>query len=97
MFQVSDLVLINKIDTLEYFDFDFELAKERILKLNPNAVVLPVSAKTGEGLEQVIDWIMKERRKAISKFSLDFSEENAIIILVSALADAREGVVSKWS
>ena len=63
MFQVSDLVLINKIDTLEYFDFDFELAKERILKLNPNAVVLPVSAKTGEGLEQVIDWIMKEREK----------------------------------
>ena len=61
MFQVSDLVLINKIDTLEYFDFDF--AKERILKLNPNAVVLPVSAKTGEGLEQVIDWIMKEREK----------------------------------
>ena len=45
------------------FDFDFELAKERILKLNPNAVVLPVSAKTGEGLEQVIDWIMKEREK----------------------------------
>ena len=63
MFQVSDLVLINKVDTLEYFDFDFELAKERILKLNPNAVVLPVSAKTGEGLEQVIDWIMKEREK----------------------------------
>lgn len=39
------------------------LHKERILKLNPNAVVLPVSAKTGEGLEQVIDWIMKEREK----------------------------------
>ena len=56
-------MLINKIDTIEYFDFDFELAKERILKLNPNAVVLPVSAKTGEGLEQVIDWIMKEREK----------------------------------
>lgn len=39
----------------------------------------------------------KCERKAISKFSLDFSEENAIIILVSALADAKEGVVSKWS
>ena len=63
MFQVSDLVLINKIDTLEYFDFDFEVAKERILKLNPDAVVLPVSAKTGEGLERVIDWIMEEREK----------------------------------
>ena len=63
MFQVSDLVLINKIDTLEYFDFDFEVAKERILKLNPNAVVLPVSAKTGEGIERVMDWIMEEREK----------------------------------
>ena len=63
MFQVSDLVLINKIDTLEYFDFDFEVAKERILKLNPNAVVLPVSAKTGEGIERVMDWIMEQREK----------------------------------
>jgi len=63
MFQVSDLVLINKIDTLEYFDFDFKVAKERILKLNPNAVVLPVSAKTGEGIERVMDWIMEEREK----------------------------------
>ena len=63
MFQVSDLVLINKIDTLEYFDFDFEVAKERILKLNPNAVVLPVSAKTGEGIERVMDWIMEGREK----------------------------------
>ena len=63
MFQVSDLVLINKIDTLEYFDFDFEVVKERILKLNPNAVVLPVSAKTGEGIERVMDWIMEEREK----------------------------------
>ena len=63
MFQVSDLVLINKIDTLEYFDFDFAGAKQRILKLNPNAVVLPVSAKTGEGIERVMDWIMEEREK----------------------------------
>lgn len=59
MFQVSDLVLINKIDTLDFFDFDFALAKNRIQKLNPKAVVLPVSAKTGEGLEEVIEWIKK--------------------------------------
>ena len=63
MFQVSDLVFINKIDTLEYFDFDFEVAKQRILKLNPNAVVFPVSAKTGKGIERVMDWIMEEREK----------------------------------
>lgn len=57
MFQVCDLVLINKIDTLEYFDFDLELARERILNLNPDAVIIPISAKTGEGLDEVIAWI----------------------------------------
>lgn len=57
MFQVCDLVLINKIDTLEYFDFDLELAEKRIHDLNPKAVILPISAKTGEGLDAVVDWI----------------------------------------
>ena len=57
MFSVSDLVLINKIDTLDYFDFDMDAARERILKLNPAATVLPVSAKTGEGLDAVDDWV----------------------------------------
>ena len=57
------LLSVPEGDTLEYFDFDFEVAKERILKLNPNAVVLPVSAKTGEGIERVMDWIMEEREK----------------------------------
>lgn len=57
MFSVSDLVLINKIDTMDYFDFDMEKVRQRILNLNPRAVILPVSAKTGEGLEAVIDWL----------------------------------------
>jgi hydrogenase nickel incorporation protein HypB len=57
MFSVSDVVLINKIDTLEYFDFDVEKASERIHTLNPNARIFPVSAKTGEGIESVADWI----------------------------------------
>lgn len=60
MFKVSDLVLINKMDTLDYFDFDLDKAKERILNLNPHAVILPISAKTGEGLEDVCDWIRAE-------------------------------------
>ena len=60
MFTVSDLVLINKIDTLGYFDFDFDKAKERILSLNPKAEIIPISAKTGEGLDAVIAWIKKE-------------------------------------
>ena len=57
MFSVSDLVLINKIDTMDFFDFDMDAAKKRILRLNPNAVILPVSAKTGEGIDAVCDWV----------------------------------------
>ena len=60
MYQVSDVVLINKIDALPYFDFDIEKAKERILALNPKAVFFPISAKTGEGLDALCGWILKE-------------------------------------
>jgi len=57
MFSVCDLVLISKIDTLDFFDFDLELAKEHILKLNPKATIIPVSAKTGQGMQEFADWI----------------------------------------
>lgn len=60
MYQVSDVVLINKIDTLPVFNFDVEKAKERILKLNPNAVFFPISAKTGEGVDAFCSWILSE-------------------------------------
>ena len=59
MFSVCDLVLINKIDTLSYFDFDMEAAKRRIKRLNPGAEILPVSARTGEGLDAVCDWVRR--------------------------------------
>ena len=57
MFHVCDLVLINKIDTMEYFDFDMKLAEERIHRLNPGARIMPVSAKTGEGFAALTEWI----------------------------------------
>ena len=60
MYQVSDVVLINKIDAIDYFDFDLEKAKARILALNPKAVFFPISAKTGEGIDSVCDWILSE-------------------------------------
>ena len=60
MYTVSDVILINKIDTMGYFDFDLEKAKERILALNPKAVFFPISAKTGEGLDAVCTWILDE-------------------------------------
>lgn len=63
MFTVSDVVLITKMDTLEYFNFDIEKAKERILALNPKAVILPVSAKTKEGLDTVIDYVLDQVKR----------------------------------
>ncbi|HJB25122.1 MAG TPA: hydrogenase nickel incorporation protein HypB [Firmicutes bacterium] len=61
MFSIVDLILINKIDCLGYFDFDVDAVRERIKKLNPNVTVLEVSAKTGEGFDAVADWIRSTR------------------------------------
>lgn len=60
MFQVCDAVLINKIDVAPYFDFDFEKCTEYIRMRNSKAVIFPISAKTGEGIEAVADWLKEE-------------------------------------
>ena len=60
MFSVCDLVLINKIDVLPYFDFDMEKCKENIHKRNPAAKVIPISAKTGEGIDQFAQWLQQQ-------------------------------------
>ena len=60
MYQVSDVVLINKIDALDYFDFSLEKAKQRILALNPKAIFFPISARTGEGLAALCEWVLRE-------------------------------------
>ena len=70
MFTVSDVVLLTKIDTIDYFDFDFEKARKRILDLNPNAVIFPVSSKTGEGLDEICNWI-KEKEAILFKDNFD--------------------------
>lgn len=57
MFKVVDVVLINKIDCMEYFDFDLEAAIARIKNLNPKVLIIPVSAKTGEGFAPWLDWV----------------------------------------
>jgi hydrogenase nickel incorporation protein HypB len=57
MFQVSDLLLINKIDTKAIFDFDEERCAEYVHKLNPGMKIIPLSAKTGEGFEEWIAWL----------------------------------------
>ena len=63
MFTVSDVVLLTKIDTLPAFDFDLEKAKRNILNLNPNAIIIPVSAKNGTGMAEVASLIKKEVEK----------------------------------
>ena len=60
MFQVCDIVLINKIDVAPYFDFDFEKCTEYIHMRNPKTKIFPISAKTGEGMEAVADWLKEE-------------------------------------
>ncbi len=60
MFKVSDLVIISKIDTTNYFNFDFAKAKERILNLNPKAEIICISAKTNEGMDKLVDWVKKQ-------------------------------------
>ncbi len=60
MFSVCDVVLINKIDVLPYFDFDMDQCREYILMRNPNARIIPVCAKTGEGIEEWADWLLAQ-------------------------------------
>ena len=60
MFSVCDVVVINKIDVLPYFDFDLKKCKEYVHMRNPKAQVIPICAKTGEGVEAFADWILQE-------------------------------------
>ena len=58
MFSICDVVLINKIDALPIFDtFSMERARENILMRNPNATIIPICAKTGEGIDQWTQWL----------------------------------------
>ena len=60
MFSVCDLVVVNKIDVLPYFDFDLEKCREYVHMRNPKAQVIPICAKTGEGVEAFAQWLLTE-------------------------------------
>lgn len=60
MFSICDVVLINKIDVMPYFDFDLEKCREYIHMRNPNAKVIPICAKTGEGIGEWAEWLRAE-------------------------------------
>ncbi|MCF0110966.1 MAG: hydrogenase nickel incorporation protein HypB [Erysipelotrichaceae bacterium] len=63
MFQVADLIVVNKIDTMAYFDFDVNQFKKNLQTVNPNAEVISISAKTGEGMEKLVRWVENEIQK----------------------------------
>jgi hydrogenase nickel incorporation protein HypB len=60
MYETCDLLVVNKIDVMEYFDFDREKVIEYAKMRNPNIDILFVSAKTGEGIDQLGNWIINE-------------------------------------
>lgn len=60
VFEQCDAVIINKIDALPVFDFDFEKARENLRMRNPKIQIFPISAKTGEGVEALADWMVEQ-------------------------------------
>lgn len=60
MFSVCDVVVINKMDVLPYFDFNLEKCKEYIHIRNPKAQVIPICAKTGEGVDAFAAWLLNQ-------------------------------------
>lgn len=62
IFQVCDVLIINKIDVLPYFDFDMDKVQEYARRRNPNIKVFPISAKTGEGVDAWCHWLKEQVR-----------------------------------
>ena len=60
MFQVCDVVLVNKIDVLPYFDFDMDKCREYVAIRNPQAKVIPICARTGEGMDEWTAWLKEQ-------------------------------------
>ena len=60
MFTICDVLLINKIDVMPYFDFDLEACRRYAKKLNPNIKIIPISARNGEGIDEWADWLRTE-------------------------------------
>jgi hydrogenase nickel incorporation protein HypB len=63
MFKISHALIINKIDAMGFFNFDLDAVKERARKLNPDIKIFPISAKTGEGVGDWVDWLRSEVKK----------------------------------
>ena len=62
MFSICDVILINKIDVIDYFDFDMTKVIENIRKINNKAKIIPICAKSGEGILEFSNWLNEEVR-----------------------------------
>mgnify|MGYP001020958274 CR=1 FL=1 len=60
MYEVCKALVVNKVDVLPYFDFDMEKLMEYVTRRNPSIKIFPVSAKTGEGFEELEAWLKSE-------------------------------------
>ena len=60
MFSVCDLVIVNKTDVMPYFDFDLAECEKNVHMRNPKARIIPICAKTGEGVEAFAEWLVDE-------------------------------------
>ncbi len=67
MFSICDVLLINKIDVLPYFDFSMENVEKYAKRLNPNIKIIPISARTGEGVDKFADWLREETKAWLEK------------------------------
>jgi len=63
MFKVCDVLIINKIDVLPYFDFDMDKVRQYALMRNPKLKIFPLSAKTGEGFQAWTEWLIENTKK----------------------------------
>jgi len=69
MFRKADLVVITKADTIEFFDFDVDKVKKEARKLKPYVPVILLNNKTTEGLDELVEWIMKKHKEHIEGLS----------------------------
>ena len=67
MFEKADVVLVNKIDALEVFDFDMGRFTEYVRMRNPETDIFPVSAETGEGFDAAAEWIRAAAREWLGR------------------------------
>jgi hydrogenase nickel incorporation protein HypB len=67
MFTICDVPLINKIDYLDYEDFDMDAVRERVLNLNSKIRIMEVSCKTGQGIDTWITWLKDEIHPCIGR------------------------------